>query len=108
MQAITAVIRPEKCAEVMEALSALGHHGLSHWRITGRGKQKGIQLCGVIYDELPKEVLYIVVEDEAKTNVVTTIIKTAKSGPSGKPGDGRIFITPVTEAYTISKSLRDF
>lgn len=105
MLEITAIIRREKVTSVKEKLEAIGIKGFTHWHVNGHGKQKGIMIDGVHYDELPKELLYLVVDDEEKTKVVTTIINTAKTGKSGKAGDGRIFITEIIEGYTISQQL---
>ena len=45
--------------------------------------------------------LLIVCNDEDKEDIVKVILKYAKTG-EGKFGDGRIFVSPVEEAYTIS------
>jgi nitrogen regulatory protein PII 1 len=42
------------------------------------------------------------VEDADKDDVVKIIMKYARTGETGHFGDGRIFISPVEEAYTIS------
>jgi nitrogen regulatory protein PII 1 len=52
----------------------------------------------VHYDELQKTMLMMVVEDEHRDRVVQTIMEAARTG---KYGDGRIFVNPVEEAYTI-------
>ena len=67
----------------------------------GRGKQKGITVGEVHYEEIPKEMLVIVCNDEDKEDIVKIIIRMAKTG-EGNYGDGRIFISPVESAYTIS------
>lgn len=46
--------------------------------------------------------LLMVVRDEDKDDVVKIIMKYAKTGENGNYGDGRIFISKVEEAYTIS------
>jgi len=68
----------------------------------GRGKQKGIKVGDVYYDEIPKVMLLCIVKDEDKDDVVKIIMKNAKTGKEGTFGDGRIFVSPVEEAYTIS------
>jgi nitrogen regulatory protein PII 1 len=102
---IRAIIRREKVNAVKQELEKIGINGLTHWHVMGRGKQKGIELEGINYDELPKEIVYIVAEDKDKTNIVTIIINTAKTQPKGKAGDGRIFIVNLSEVYTISQQL---
>jgi len=66
--------------------------------VFGRGKQKGLQVGPIYYDELPKTLLMLVVEDEAAKHAVEVIEDKARTGFIG---DGKIFISPVEEAYTI-------
>jgi nitrogen regulatory protein PII 1 len=73
----------------------------------GRGKQRGIKIGEITYDEIPKEMLLTVVRDDDKQFVINTIIKAARSGDKGAFGDGKIFIVPVEEAYTISSGIRE-
>lgn len=105
MVEVKAIIRREKFDLVKQQLAEKGFNGLTHWHVMGRGKQKGVVIDGVCYDELPKEMVYLVVQDEDKTEVVTTIIHTAKTLPKGKAGDGRIFVRRIDESYTISTQL---
>lgn len=44
----------------------------------------------------------IVINDEDKEDVISIIMRTARTGENGSFGDGKIFVLPVTEAYTIS------
>jgi nitrogen regulatory protein PII 1 len=85
----------------MSELAAAGFPAVTKMDVYGRGKQKGITVGEVHYDEIPKEMLMIVVRDEDKDDLVKLIIRTAKTG-TGTFGDGRIFVTPVESAYTIS------
>jgi nitrogen regulatory protein PII 1 len=39
--------------------------------------------------------------------VIETIIEVARSGDKGQFGDGKIFVTPVEEAYTISSGKKE-
>nr|MBC8524754.1 P-II family nitrogen regulator [Chlorobium phaeobacteroides] len=56
----------------------------------------------VVYDELPKEMLVMVVPDADKDFVLDAIMMNAKSDGEGKFGDGKIFVSKVEEVYTIS------
>ena len=69
--------------------------------------QRGIKIGDVTYDELPKEMLIMVIKDEDKDFAVTTIMEAARTEPKGAFGDGKIFITPVEEAYTISRGTKE-
>ena len=101
MVMIRAIIRPEKVDDTLKALAEAGYPAVTKTEVYGRGKQKGLQVGSVFYDELPKEMLIIVVEDEAQEEVASVIIEAARTG-SGNFGDGRIFVTPIKKAYTIS------
>jgi nitrogen regulatory protein PII 1 len=98
---IRAIIRPEKTGVVMSELVAAGFPALTKMDVYGRGKQKGITVGEVHYDEIPKEMLMIVCNDEDMDDIIRVIMRYARTG-TGNFGDGRIFISPVEEAYTVS------
>ena len=56
---------------------------------------------------MTKVMIYMVVEDDEKDAVVDTILQTAMTGEKGNPGDGKIFVSPVYESYTISTQSLD-
>lgn len=101
MLLIRAIVRPEKAGTIMSELVAAGFPAITKMDVFGRGKQKGITVGEVHYDEIPKEMLLIVCNNEDKDDIVKLILRTAKTG-AGTFGDGRIFVSPVEEAYTIS------
>lgn len=101
MLLVRAIIRPEKTGVVMSELIAAGFPALTKMDVYGRGKQKGITVGEVHYDEIPKEMLMIVCNDEDKDDIIRVIMRYARTG-NGTFGDGRIFISPVEEAYTVS------
>ena len=98
MQMIRAIVRPAKEANVVESLENAGFVSLTKMEVFGRGKQKGIHTAEVQYDELPKTMIMLVVEDEDKSKVIETI---KESAYTGKYGDGKIFVSPMEEAYTV-------
>ena len=102
MKMIRAMVRPEKASEVMVELAEAGFPAVTKMDVAGRGKQRGLKVGDVHYDEVPKELLLLVVEDEAKDDVVKIISRVAKTGQKGAFGDGKIFVSDVLEAYTIS------
>jgi nitrogen regulatory protein PII 1 len=101
MQLIKAIIRPEKATAVITELMGAGYPSVTKLDVYGRGKQKGIVLNDIHYDELPKQMLLIVCEDKDLEDIVGIIMRTARTG-EGHFGDGRIFVTPVESAWTIS------
>ena len=101
MKMIRAIIRPEKVTEVLNELGEAGFPAVTKIDVVGRGKQRGVKVGNVHYDELPKELLMIVVNDDSVDDVNRIIIKTART-EEGTFGDGKIFVNDVEEAYTIS------
>lgn len=104
---IRAIVRPEKSAEVLAALMYAGFPAVTKMDVYGRGKQRGMKIGEVMYDELPKEMLLTVVKDPDKDFVVETIIKSARTGSKGAFGDGKIFISAVDEVHTISSGVKE-
>ncbi|MDR2295834.1 MAG: P-II family nitrogen regulator [Clostridiales Family XIII bacterium] len=101
MVLVRAIIRPEKVSIVMSELAAAGFPAVTKMDVYGRGKQKGITVGEVHYDEIPKEMLLVVCNDEDKDDLIKIILRTARTG-EGAYGDGRILVSPVESAYTIS------
>jgi Nitrogen regulatory protein PII len=99
---IKAILRPEKVGTVLSELCDAGFPAVTKYDVVGRGKQRGVKVGEVYYDEIPKEMLMLVVKDEDKDDVLRIIVKNAKTGEKGAFGDGKIFVVPVEEAYTIS------
>lgn len=107
MKMIKAIVRPEKAEDVLDALMEKGFHAATRMAVLGKGKQKGLKVGEVYYDEIPKELIMIVVEDE-DVNVVTNLIVTAaKTDKNGNYGDGKIFITEVEKAITVSSGVQE-
>jgi nitrogen regulatory protein PII 1 len=102
MLMIRTIVRPEKVHEVMQGLLDAGYPAVTKISVVGRGKQRGLRVGDVVYDELPKEMLFVVVPNADKEFVIRAIMDHAKSGPEGKFGDGKIFVSAVEEVYTIS------
>ncbi|MDR0642503.1 MAG: P-II family nitrogen regulator [Treponema sp.] len=106
MVMVRAIVRPEKAEEVMAALMAEGFPAITRINVSGRGKQRGIKIGDVIYGEISKELLLMVIKSEDKNFVVRKIIETARTG-GGSFGDGKIFVSPVEEVYTVSSGIRE-
>lgn len=102
MLMIKAIVRPEKTNLILAELNDAGFPAVTKVDVVGRGKQRGVQVGDVVYDEIPKELLLIVVRDEDKDDVISIIVRLAKTGEKGTFGDGKIFVLPVEEVYTIS------
>lgn len=98
MKMIRAFIRPEKEQEVVLALEGAGFPSLTKVPVFGRGKQKGLTVGPIHYDELPKTLIMMVVDDQDESKVLKVIQDKARTGFIG---DGKIFISPVENAYTV-------
>ena len=98
MQMIRAIIRPEKVDSVVDSLDAEGFCAFTRIDVFGRGRQKGIQIGPTIYDELAKVMLMIAANDEDIDEIIKVIEDAARTGSFG---DGKIFVSPIEEAYTI-------
>ncbi len=103
MQKIEAIIRPEKLDAVKNALAEAGVSGLNIVHVTGRGVQKGIVHMGrggetYEVDMLPKVKIEVVVADAQVDKLVNTICDAANTG---RIGDGKIFVIPITDAIRV-------
>jgi nitrogen regulatory protein PII 1 len=107
MQLIRAIVRSEKSPTVIKALFESGFVAVTRVPVVGRGKQRGIKIGDITYDEIPKDLLMIVVNDDDKDFSIRTIMESARTGEKGAYGDGKIFVSPVDEAYTISRGTKE-
>jgi nitrogen regulatory protein PII 1 len=107
MLMVRAIVRPEKVDGVLERLMAEGFPAVTRMTVSGRGKQRGIKIGDITYDEIPKELLIMVVPDADKELVIKTVIESARTGAKGAFGDGKIFVSPVEEVYTVSSSIKE-
>ena len=98
MQMIRAIVRPEKVDEVVDSLDDGGFASFTKIDVFGRGRQKGIRIGPTVYDELAKVMLMIAADDTDVAEIIKIIEDAARTGSFG---DGKIFISPIDEAYTI-------
>jgi len=104
---VRAIVRPEKADDVLAALMDAGFPSVTKYSVAGRGKQRGIKIGEITYDEIPKTMLMSVIRAEDKDFVIDTIMKSARSGAKGAFGDGKIFVSPVEDVYTVSSGVCD-
>ena len=101
MKKIEAIIRKSKFDEVKKALHKIEVNFFSYWDVTGVGNEKQGQIYrGISYStsDIQRRYLTIVVSDEFLERTVNTILETASTG---NVGDGKIFVSEITEAYRI-------
>ncbi len=127
MKEITAIIRRDKLQETKKTLDDFGYPSLTIQSVDGRGRQRGA-MCAEMDSEMPdsyctavklkptpsayaldhtlpkialfvpKRLLTIVVPDDVVTTLVKAIIKINQTG---KPGDGKIFVSPIEGALRV-------
>lgn len=102
MVLVRAIVRPEKTSDVMKNLLEADFPAITKMSVFGRGHQMGVKVGEVVYDEIPKDMLMLVVADDDVDDAVRVIMDAARTGENGNFGDGRIFVSPVDEAYTVS------
>jgi nitrogen regulatory protein PII len=102
MKKVEAIIKPFKLDEVKDALGDAGIEGMTVTEVKGFGRQKGhteiYRGSEYTVDFLPKIKIEVVLPDDRIETAVSAIIKAAKTG---KIGDGKIFVTPISEAIRI-------
>ena len=107
MKKMEAVIQPSRLDAVKDALHEIGIQGMTVSEVRGHGRQKGHSEIyrGHEYtvDLLPKIKVEVVLPDTLVDQAVNAIVKAARSG---KIGDGKIFLSDVSEAIRIRDSQR--
>lgn len=133
MKEITAIIRRDKVHETKQVLEELGYPSVTIQSVDGRGQQKG-DMCLDMDSEMPqsyctavklkptsstyalehtlpkialfipKRMLTMIVPDDVVTKLVKSIVKVNQTG---KPGDGKIFVSPVENAVRIRTGEKD-
>jgi len=105
---IEAVIKPYTLEKVREALNKLGISGMTIYEVKGFGRQKGHSELyrGAEYtvDFLPKLKIETIVSAEQEEQVIDAI---SGAAGTGKIGDGKIFVYPVSRAVRIRTGERD-
>jgi nitrogen regulatory protein P-II 1 len=104
---IEAILQPDKLEAVKEALKEISISGLTVSDVRGHGRQKGHTefYRGREYnvDLLPKVKLEMVVPSDRKDEVIRVVSSTARSG---RVGDGKIFVSEISEAIRIRDDAR--
>jgi nitrogen regulatory protein PII len=107
---VIAVIQPTKLSAVREALEKIEVARLTVCDAQGFGRQRersemyrGHEYATTL---LRKIVLEIVVNDDFLDRTVETIIHTARTGPAGTIGDGKVFIVPADQAVQVNDGAR--
>jgi nitrogen regulatory protein P-II 1 len=102
MKKIEAIVRHFKLDDVKNALTEQGIHGMTVSEVRGFGRQKGHTEIyrGTEYavDFVPKVKIEVVCSDSNLQTVIDTILNSAQTG---QIGDGKIFVTDLSDAIRI-------
>jgi nitrogen regulatory protein P-II 1 len=102
MNLINAIIKPDRLDAVKEALQDIGVAGMTAMEVRGYGRQKGHSEIyrGAEYDIgfVPKIMIMLAASEGQVPQILETIQETARTG---KIGDGKIFVSPLSEAVRI-------
>ncbi len=104
MKLITAIIQEDKLDEVREILTAAEIGRITVTRVDGHGRQESAEIYRgqvVAPNLIPKVEIKIAVNDDFVEPAIEAILKSARHGPTGKIGDGKIFVTPLEECVRI-------
>jgi nitrogen regulatory protein P-II 2 len=102
MKLITAIIKPFKLDDVRQAVADIGIQGITVTEVKGFGRQRGhtelYRGAEYVVDFLPKTKIEMAVADDIAEQVVEAIVNTARTG---KIGDGKIFVSDLSEVVRI-------
>jgi nitrogen regulatory protein P-II 1 len=101
MKKIEVVIRKSKFEEVKEALYNVGVEFITFWDVRGTGKTTQERVYrGIAYDTSTIERILIsfVCREKYMDPAIKAILSSAKTG---EIGDGKIFISEISDAYRI-------
>ncbi len=102
MKLITAVVKPFRLDDIRNALAEVGVQGMTVTEVKGFGRQRGhtelYRGAEYVVDFLPKVKIEVAVTDDLAERVIEAIIAAAKTG---KVGDGKIFVTELTQVFRI-------
>jgi nitrogen regulatory protein P-II 1 len=102
VQLISAVVRPSKVGEVCDALQALGFRGLTVIPATGFGKKRGpVEIYRGVESSsgFQEQAKIEIVATEEDVSDLISLIRTVAA--TGDVGDGKIWVTPVSELVRI-------
>ena len=119
MKEVKALVRFNMMNITKRALSDAGFYSLTTLKVMGRGKgnvdyflldgaeeghEEAVSQLSPSPKLIPKRLIMVVTPDNLVDKLVKTIIEVNQTG---KRGDGKIFITPVVETYTISNGMKE-
>ena len=102
MQMITAFIRPKKWTAVQEALEQIEVERMTVADALGFADDKPSRETSGFPQNLSQVVwIEIIVNDDFLEKTIDMISRVARTGTEGRPGDGKIFVTPVDNVVRV-------
>ncbi|MDD9999348.1 MAG: P-II family nitrogen regulator [Rhodospirillaceae bacterium] len=102
MKLITAVIKPFRLDDVRNALAEVGVQGMTVTEVKGFGRQRGhtelYRGAEYVVDFLPKVKVEVALSEDLAERAIEAIVESARTG---KVGDGKIFVTDLTQVMRI-------
>ena len=102
MKLVKCIVRIDRVDETTDAIRQLDVSGITVTQVGGHGRSPNPM--GVFRSQeyeiryLPQMMIDVVVDDAVVDDVIRTVMEKARTG---QPGDGRVFIIPVEEAYSV-------
>ena len=107
LKEVIAVIRPDKWQSTRDIASALGAEEVMHWRVLGRGHQRGLRYVRPLsggeeggMQFLPKWMAGWLIDADQADALVDAIIR---ANATNSYGDGKVFVCPVEEISSIGR-----
>ena len=101
MKLVKCIVRDFMAEQTATALKSLDLSGITVTEVRGRGRNscRTAAFRGRTFDVLsPNMMIDVVTPDHLVDDIVRVVMETARTG---RVGDGRIFVFPGEEAYTI-------
>jgi len=99
---LTVIIRPFKLNDLYERLIDEGIGGMTITEVKGLGRQRGNTEIyrGHTYtrDFIPKIKIEVAISEESLDKTIDAIVEVARTG---KPGDGKIFVSKLEQVHRI-------
>jgi nitrogen regulatory protein P-II 1 len=102
MKLVKCIVRTYKVEETTDALKQLDVSGVTVTQVGGSGRQAN-PTAVFRFNEyqiryVPQMMIDVVVADSLVDDVIRTVMDRARTG---ERGDGRVFVIPVEEAYSV-------
>ena len=121
MKEVLIIVRLNKLSRTKEALTNAGILGFTCKKVMGRGKKMNVAELFPVLDQedlpanpvgecftegsrlIPKRLFTIMAQDEDVNKIIDAVVEV---NSTNNPGDGKIFVLPITAAYRIRDGLQ--